>query len=153
MKVCCNTIRTCYDVIMTVRTVVQRSQGGNVLEQYVVADGIRYQNQVSGWRQAIDEVAQPLLDAGSVKPEYVQAIKDNVVQPGGTYMDVGSGVALAHARPEAGCNTDFSFGTACRPAFSLSGSGGPPNHNHVLLGSGRCSESLEPHASTREFPQ
>ncbi|OZG48761.1 PTS sugar transporter subunit IIA [Bombiscardovia coagulans] len=73
-----------------------------MLEQYVVADGIRYQHQVSGWRQAIDEVAQPLLDAGSVKPEYVQAIKDNVVQPGGTYMDVGSGVALAHARPEAG---------------------------------------------------
>ena len=33
---------------------------------------------------------------------YVDAIKTSIASPGGTYIDLGGGVALAHARPESG---------------------------------------------------
>ncbi|BDR53734.1 hypothetical protein KIM372_16410 [Bombiscardovia nodaiensis] len=76
-----------------------------MLEQFLSPGGLLYEESVPGWKQAVDEVAQPLLDAGTIKTSYVDAVKEAIAKPGGTYMDLGSGVALAHARPEAGVIT------------------------------------------------
>ncbi|BDR55317.1 PTS ascorbate transporter subunit IIA [Bombiscardovia apis] len=73
-----------------------------MLEEFLRPGAVLYEDNVEGWQQAVDEAAQPLLDAGTIRPEYVDAIKESIAKPGGTYMDLGSGVALAHARPEAG---------------------------------------------------
>lgn len=57
---------------------------------------------VPTWREAVSRAAAPLLADGSITPGYVQQVIENIAAPGGTYMDLGFGVALAHARPEAG---------------------------------------------------
>ena len=54
------------------------------------------------WEEAVRRAAAPLVADGSVEERYVDQIVDNVREPGGTYMDLGFGVTLAHARPEAG---------------------------------------------------
>lgn len=69
---------------------------------YFQPDGMLYVDQVSDWREAVDLVTRPLLDAGTIERGYVDAIKTSIASPGGTYIDLGGGVALAHARPESG---------------------------------------------------
>ncbi|MCH3975214.1 MAG: PTS sugar transporter subunit IIA [Bifidobacterium tibiigranuli] len=75
-----------------------------MLSQYVEPESILYRESVTDWRQAIDIVAAPLLHNGAVTPEYIEAMKASIAGPGGTYIDLGGGVALAHARPESGVN-------------------------------------------------
>jgi mannitol/fructose-specific phosphotransferase system IIA component (Ntr-type) len=53
------------------------------------------------WREAVTQVARPLVEAGDVTPDYVRAMLDSI-EAGGTYIDLGHGIALAHARPEHG---------------------------------------------------
>ncbi|MER8000274.1 MULTISPECIES: PTS sugar transporter subunit IIA [unclassified Streptomyces] len=53
------------------------------------------------WREAVAGVARPLLAAGDITPDYVRAMLDSIAA-GGTYIDLGHGIALAHARPENG---------------------------------------------------
>ncbi|GAB2889072.1 PTS sugar transporter subunit IIA [Streptomyces mayteni] len=62
---------------------------------------IRFSADRLGWREAVREVAAPLLDAGDITPEYVDAMIDSI-EAGGTYINLGFGIALAHARPERG---------------------------------------------------
>ena len=69
---------------------------------YFQPNGMLYVDQVSDWREAVDLVTRPLLDAGTIERGYVDAIKTSIASPGGTYIDLGGGVALAHARPESG---------------------------------------------------
>lgn len=54
------------------------------------------------WDSAIRTAAEPLLASGAIRPSYVDSVIDRIGQPGGTYMDLGFGVTLAHSRPEAG---------------------------------------------------
>jgi PTS system ascorbate-specific IIA component len=84
------------------RFIVERR--GAVLSQYVGPGSILHRPSVTGWRQAVDIAAAPLLLNGAITPEYVEAIKASIAGPGGTYIDLGGGVALAHARPESGVN-------------------------------------------------
>ncbi|WP_423921562.1 PTS sugar transporter subunit IIA [Frigoribacterium sp. 2-23] len=72
-----------------------------MLNDYLTPDTIRFADSVDGWRDAIDRVTRPLLDAGDITPEYVTAITDSIAA-GGTYIDLGFGIALAHSRPENG---------------------------------------------------
>lgn len=55
-----------------------------------------------GWRSAVEAAAAPLLADGAIAPSYLQQVLENIAAPGGTYMDLGFGITLAHARPEAG---------------------------------------------------
>ncbi|RSX52175.1 PTS system, IIA component [Bifidobacterium goeldii] len=75
-----------------------------MLTSYFQPNGMMYADRVSGWREAVDKVTRPLLDAGTIEQGYVDAIKTSISSPGGTYIDLGGGVALAHARPETGVN-------------------------------------------------
>lgn len=55
------------------------------------------------WSDAIKLSAQPLVNNGSVKETYVQAMLDTVIEKG-PYFNIGSRIVLAHSRPEAGVN-------------------------------------------------
>lgn len=68
------------------------------------------------WQEAIRAAGRPLVDAEAVRESYVEQIIANVQEPGGTYMDLGFGITLAHARPEAGAlETGFSVLTLREP--------------------------------------
>lgn len=72
-----------------------------MLNDYLTPSTVLFATDVSGWRDAIDLVAAPLLESGAITPEYVTAMTDSIAA-GGTYIDLGFGIALAHSRPENG---------------------------------------------------
>lgn len=72
-----------------------------MLTDHLTPDTILFAERVDGWRDALRLVSQPLLDQGAVTPAYVTAMADSIAA-GGTYIDLGFGIALAHSRPEAG---------------------------------------------------
>ncbi len=53
------------------------------------------------WESAVKQAAQPLIDSASIELDYVDAMLASISN-GGVYIDLGFGIALAHARPEAG---------------------------------------------------
>lgn len=72
-----------------------------MLNDYLTPDTVLFASDVDGWRDAITRVSAPLLESGSITPEYVTAMTDSIAA-GGTYIDLGFGIALAHSRPENG---------------------------------------------------
>ncbi|MDT0436458.1 MULTISPECIES: PTS sugar transporter subunit IIA [Streptomyces] len=72
-----------------------------MLSRLLPERNIHFTSATLTWREAITQVAAPLLEAGDITPEYVRAMQDSV-EAGGTYIDLGHGIALAHARPERG---------------------------------------------------
>lgn len=60
-----------------------------------VADGSNL-----GWEEAIRIAAQPLVDAKTIDPAYVDSII-SVVHDQGPYMNIGPQIVLAHARPDS----------------------------------------------------
>ncbi|MSS44721.1 PTS sugar transporter subunit IIA [Cutibacterium sp. WCA-380-WT-3A] len=72
-----------------------------MLAEYLPNENIVFSN-ASRWQDAIEAAAQPLLTKQLIKLEYIDAIKTAISNPGGTYMDLGYGITLAHARPENG---------------------------------------------------
>ncbi|TPW71576.1 PTS sugar transporter subunit IIA [Schumannella sp. 10F1B-5-1] len=80
-----------------------------MLSDNLTPERIQFAENVDGWRTAVEQVAAPLLADGSIEPGYVTAMTDSIAN-GGTYIDLGFGIALAHARPEAGVNrTGLSY--------------------------------------------
>ena len=61
---------------------------------YFQPNGMLYVDQVSDWREAVDLVTRPLLDAGTIERGYVDAIKTSIASPGGTYIDLGEVLPL-----------------------------------------------------------
>lgn len=90
-----------------------------MLTSYLPANGILHADRVPGWRAAVDAAAAPLLAAGAITDGYVDAIKTSIAAPGGTYIDLGGGVALAHARPETGVNATALSVLHVGEAFAL----------------------------------
>ncbi len=72
-----------------------------MLTEYLNEDTVAFADDVDGWEEAIKQVAAPLLANGSIKQSYVDAILESVAA-GGTYIDLGHGIALPHHRPESG---------------------------------------------------
>lgn len=72
-----------------------------MLQTYLDKDHLRFPARVDGWRDAIEQVSEPLLESGAIGRDYVEAMLDSIAG-GGTYIDLGFGIALAHARPEQG---------------------------------------------------
>lgn len=90
-----------------------------MLNDHLTTDTILFAEDVAGWREAIALVAQPLLDSGSITPRYVEAMTDSIAAPGGTYIDLGFGIALAHSRPENGVQANGLSSLRVRPAVLL----------------------------------
>lgn len=103
-----------------------------MLSTLLTDDRIRFANRLD-WKSAIRQAAAPLVQDGSVEERYVQQIIDIVSEPGGTYMDLGFGITLAHARPEAGVlRTAVALMLLAEPA-QLAGSSDHPVRAVVVL--------------------
>lgn len=75
-----------------------------MLSELIKPDTIRFATtQPDSWEAAIELAALPLLEQHQIEPSYVRAMIDSVKE-NGPYINIGRGVALAHARPEAGVN-------------------------------------------------
>lgn len=72
-----------------------------MLTEHLTEHTIRFAAEVGGWRDAVELVSAPLLRSGSITRGYVDAMLDSIAA-GGTYIDLGYGIALAHARPDRG---------------------------------------------------
>lgn len=72
-----------------------------MLTEHLTAERLQFADDISGWREAIELVSRPLLDDGSITRGYVDAMIESIAA-GGTYIDLGFGIALAHTRPERG---------------------------------------------------
>ncbi|MFE9009385.1 PTS sugar transporter subunit IIA [Streptomyces sp. NPDC007875] len=95
-----------------------------MLSDLLTEEKIRFSADKLSWREAVTLVARPLLDAGDVTPGYVQAMLESIAS-GGTYINLGHGIALAHARPENGAvRTAISMLRLTEPAPLL----GRPEH-------------------------
>ena len=84
---------------------LHRMRGGKLLDEYFPEGTVMYRDGVADWVEAVDVVTAPLVDLGRIKSSYVEAIKASIRKPGGTYIDLGQGIAMAHARPETGVVT------------------------------------------------
>jgi mannitol operon transcriptional antiterminator len=64
---------------------------------------IQVAEKVSGWREAVQLAAEPLVEKGSITEGYVQAMISTLLKMG-PYVVVSPKVAIPHARPEDGVN-------------------------------------------------
>lgn len=88
-----------------------------MLGQFFASDAVMYADEVSGWREAVDTVTAPLVEHGTIKPSYVDAIKESIAAPGGTYIDLGWGIALGACPPGSRRGFHLVVGAACRQAI------------------------------------
>lgn len=69
----------------------------------LAASRIQFTDEELDWRSAIRLAGKPLLDEGAVTENYIEdAIR--IAEEKGPYFDLGRGIAMPHARPEAGVN-------------------------------------------------
>lgn len=85
---------------------------------HLSAENIRFADNLIGWRQAIELVSSPLLESEAITREYVDAMLASIAA-GGTYIDLGYGIALAHSRPEHGVLKTGLSALWVRPAVLL----------------------------------
>ncbi|GGF29457.1 PTS sugar transporter subunit IIC [Halobacillus andaensis] len=74
-----------------------------MLSELLTEDTIQFTNEELNWKSAINQAAQPLLYTDKVEQRYVDAMIQNVEEIG-TYIHIGKGIAIPHARPDAGVN-------------------------------------------------
>lgn len=72
-----------------------------MLAKWLTADRINIVEQVADWRDAVRLSAAPLLAAGAISPNYLEAIFASHEQLGPYYV-IAPGLAMPHARPEEG---------------------------------------------------
>ncbi len=69
------------------------------------ANAIQVRVSVRDWREVIALAAQPLVQGGYVRESYPQAVIANTLTHGAWYV-FEEGIAIPHARPEAGVLKD-----------------------------------------------
>jgi PTS system ascorbate-specific IIA component len=89
-----------------------------MLTDYLTEDSILFADNTDGWRDAIEQVAAPLLRSGAITRDYIDAMLESIAA-GGTYIDLGFGIALAHTRPENGVNRTGLSALWVRPQVLL----------------------------------
>lgn len=62
---------------------------------------VRARVSLASWEEAVNRVGQLLVEAGTVEPRYVKAMK-RVLREMGPYAVIAPGIVLLHARPEDG---------------------------------------------------
>jgi mannitol/fructose-specific phosphotransferase system IIA component (Ntr-type) len=72
-------------------------------------DTIIVKDKVEGWREAVELAGGLLVNAGAVESRYVNRMV-KMVEKYGSYIVLGNGVAIPHARPEDGvCKIGLSL--------------------------------------------
>jgi PTS system ascorbate-specific IIA component len=82
----------------------QQSEKGRyspLLSELLTKEMINFTDESLKWRDAIIKGSQPLVDSKRIEGRYVDAMIKNVEEVG-TYIHIGKGIAIPHARPEAG---------------------------------------------------
>lgn len=74
-----------------------------MLKTLLTSNVIQLIKNTEDWRDAVTKSCQPLIDNGSIQPQYVKAIIRSHESIGPYYV-VGKGIAMPHARPENGVN-------------------------------------------------
>jgi mannitol operon transcriptional antiterminator len=74
---------------------------GYMLHYLLPASHIRMDVECRTWQEAVRESAQCLLNLGYIKPQYVQAIIENI-ERNGPYIVISRGFALPHESPQHG---------------------------------------------------
>lgn len=87
----------------------------NLKQAFIENDSIRLGLTAESWEEAVKLSVEPLIESGAVKEEYYDAIIDSTKQYGPYYI-LMPGMAMPHARPEAGVQRDaFSLITLTKP--------------------------------------
>lgn len=91
----------------------------NLTQALTENNSIRLGLSADTWQEAVRLSIDPLIESGAVKEEYYHAIIESTEEYGPYYI-LMPGMAMPHARPEAGVNRDsFSLITLTEPvAFS-----------------------------------
>lgn len=74
-----------------------------MLSEWLTQQTVNIIDSVADWKQAISISADPLLQAGIISPDYIQAIY-HLHETIGPYYVIAPGIAMPHARPEQGVN-------------------------------------------------
>ncbi|MEK3857229.1 BglG family transcription antiterminator [Cytobacillus sp. FSL H8-0458] len=74
-----------------------------MLNEVLTADKIQFSDSAPSWQEALQIASQPLLADQSISRNYIDAMIENVKEMG-PYIVIAPGIALPHARPEAGVN-------------------------------------------------
>ncbi|MFS9337293.1 PTS sugar transporter subunit IIA [Streptococcus intermedius] len=95
----------------------------NLKQALIENNSIRLGLSASTWQEAVKLAVDPLIESGAVKPEYYDAIIEST-EGYGPYYILMPGMAMPHARPEAGVQRDaFSLVTLKEPVTFSDGKG------------------------------
>lgn len=87
----------------------------NLIKAFKENDSIRLGLSASTWEEAVKLSVDPLIESGAVTEEYYHAIIESTNENGPYYV-LMPGMAMPHARPEAGVKRDsFSLITLKEP--------------------------------------
>ncbi|MCR6105425.1 BglG family transcription antiterminator [Salipaludibacillus agaradhaerens] len=90
-----------------------------MLSDLLTEEMIHFTNEKLDWKTAIHQAAEPLVKTNKVEKRYVTAMIQNVEEVG-TYIYIGKGIAIPHARPDAGVNeVGMSFLRTRKPVLLL----------------------------------
>lgn len=79
---------------------------------------IQFVDDAIDWKSAIRTVGLPLVSSHAVTEQYVATAIEDAIERG-PYFDLGQGVAMPHARPEAGANEIALSFLRCRTPVLL----------------------------------
>lgn len=71
------------------------------LDTMLTLQTVRARAVVASWQEAVDHIGRLLVEAGSVEPRFIEAMK-RVLHDMGPYAVIAPGIVLLHARPEDG---------------------------------------------------
>ncbi|MFS1664389.1 PTS sugar transporter subunit IIA [Streptococcus sp. zg-JUN1979] len=87
----------------------------NLKQAFIENDSIRLGLTAKDWQEAVKLSVDPLIESGAVLSEYYDAIIASTKEHGPYYI-LTPGMAMPHARPEAGVQRDaFSLITLTEP--------------------------------------
>lgn len=87
----------------------------NLKQALIKNDSIRLGVTASTWQEAVERSIEPLIESGAVTREYYDAVIEST-EENGPYYILMPGMAMPHARPEAGVKRDsFSLVTLQEP--------------------------------------
>lgn len=93
----------------------------NLKQALIENNSIRLGETASDWKEAVKLSVAPLVESGAVKEEYYDAIIESTNLHGPYYV-LMPGMAMPHARPEAGVQRDaFSLITLKEPIIFSDG--------------------------------
>ena len=107
------------------------NRGGKMLKDILQPETIMINAHAETWQEAVELSGRLMLNAGCIKPSFIDAMLD-MVRENGPYVVIAPGIAMPHARPENGAlRTCMSLVTLDSPVEF----GNPENDPvHIVIG-------------------